>query len=421
MPPNVWAWRERLCTSGYRRAEFRTIVLAGSSRFILTTWKSSSPPFVRREPGNPMSVLRRTDRRNEWWVDFRYRRKRIRKRSPVQTKRGAEQYERQLRKEFAEDETHGRDPFSAPPPRYRDYVESWMHDYVEPRNRLSGRIEKQSYLKHHIVPAFGELRLNEITTLGVNEFVNGMLNRGLAPKTINNILTTLRCSLRFAVEWGLLDRLPMIRQLAVSEKPFRYLDSDQVCKLIDAARPGFWRSFITLLAFTGLRFGEAAGLHWEDVVLDSNQPQMTIWRAAVRGVIAQTKTGRLRVIPLVEKVVEALDMLPHTNELVFPRTNGNPMRPEITLDVLHRTCDRAGVPRIGWHGLRHSFASTMCQRGVPIRDVQELLGHTTIMMTSRYTHTSPKNLQGWLRHSFANEQHDKNGHQVATTATSCTA
>jgi site-specific recombinase XerD len=140
----------------------------------------------------------------------------------------------------------------------------------------------------------------------------------------------------------------------------------------------------------------------------------------VRGVLAQTKTGRLRVIPLVDKVVKALEALPRTNDLVFPRRNGNPMRPEITLDVLHRTCDRAGVPRIGWHGLRHSFASTMCQRGVPIRDVQELLGHTTIMMTSRYTHTSPKNLQGWLQYSFANEPHDKIGHQVVTTAAACT-
>src|ERR1039457_1234458 len=115
MPPNVSVLRERPCTSGCRPVESHTIALAGSSRFILTTWKSSSPLFARREPGNPMAAQRRIDRHNEWWIDFRYRRKRIRKRSPVQTKRGAEQYERQLRQEFSDDEAHGKNPFAEPP------------------------------------------------------------------------------------------------------------------------------------------------------------------------------------------------------------------------------------------------------------------------------------------------------------------
>ena len=292
-----------------------------------------------------------------------------------------------------------------------------MRDYVECHNRASGRIEKASYLKHHLIPAFGNLMLNEITSLRVDEFVRQKVTQGLSPKTINNILTTLRCSLRLAIEWRLLNQLPTIRQLRVAERPYRYLNSDEVRRLINATQPGFWKAFMTLLAFTGLRFGEAAGLHWEDVVLDRRQPQITVWRASARGVISQTKTGRLRVIPLVNEVVDALVALPRMNQLVFPNSKGNPMRPEITLDVLHRACARSGVSRIGWHGLRHSFASTMCQRGVPIRDVQELLGHTTIVMTSRYTHTSPQNLQKWMQHSFADAQHEQDGHQVVTRAT----
>jgi site-specific recombinase XerD len=56
---------------------------------------------------------------------------------------------------------------------------------------------------------------------------------------------------------------------------------------------------------------------------------------------------------------------------------------------LWRACERAGLRRIGWHVLRHTFASHLVMRGAPLKAVQELLGHATIEMTMRYAHLSP--------------------------------
>lgn len=348
-------------------------------------------------------------------MDFRYRRRRIRKRSPVQTKRGTEQFERQLRQEYAEDENHGKNPF-VEPPRFSEYAERWMQEYVRAYNRPSGQTEKTWALRHHLLPAFGERRLDEIGPEAVDAFARRLVG-DLAPKTVNNILAVLRTALHTAEEWGLLRRAPRIRQLRVPEQAIRFLNFGEITRLVDATPNPFWRVFTLTLASTGLRFGEAAALHWEDVLLDDEFPRIVVRQAAARGVISQTKTGRIRVIPLSSAVVESLAQFPRTEALVFPKRSGGVMKSSSHLDVLHRACDRAGVKRIGWHGLRHSYATLLCERGVPLRDVQELLGHTTITMTSRYAHSRPENLRHWVNRCFGDHKSPvagRNGHQVDT-------
>lgn len=76
-------------------------------------------------------------------------------------------------------------------------------------------------------------------------------------------------------------------------------------------------------------------------------------------------------------------------ELVFPGPAGRMLHSNETKHPLWRACRRAGLLSIGWHVLRHSFASHLVMRGAPIRGAQELLGHSTIEMTMRYAHLSP--------------------------------
>jgi hypothetical protein len=76
-----------------------------------------------------MTAIRRADRDGEWWVDFRWKGRRIRCKALVQSKRGAEQFERDLRRRFSEDEDHGMDPFAGPPPKFADFSERWMREY----------------------------------------------------------------------------------------------------------------------------------------------------------------------------------------------------------------------------------------------------------------------------------------------------
>lgn len=343
-----------------------------------------------------MATLQRADRRNEWWVDFRWRGRRIRKRAPLQSKRGAVAFEQQLRTEFVDDEAHGVDPFAGPRPTLAEFSTRWMNEYVAAYNRPSSAREKRSYLANHLLPAFGHFRLDEIDTRSIDRFVVATRER-VSPKTLNNILATLRRCLRVAVEWRLLRQAPLIRGVRVVQRPIAFLKEDELTAIIAAAPTERWRVFFVVVADTGMRFGEAAALRWLDVDL-GQCPSVHISRGAARGVIGPTKTGSTRTVPLTRRAAAALLTLRIGEGLIFPQDNGGVLRPEWTLNILHRACARAKVTRIGWHGLRHTYATRLCQRGVPLRNVQALLGHTTIIMTSRYAHEG--DLAAWVSHAL---------------------
>ncbi|MSP59835.1 MAG: hypothetical protein EXR72_05745, partial [Myxococcales bacterium] len=102
-------------------------------------------------------------------------------------------------------------------------------------------------------------------------------------------------------------------------------------------------------------------------------------------------------------------------ELVFSDDGGKMLKKGYCRWPMWRACKRAGLRRIGWHVLRHTFASHLAMRGVPLKAVQDLLGHATIEMTMRYAHLAP------VVHRVAVEQLDRPtpegfGHQVGTKA-----
>lgn len=163
---------------------------------------------------------------------------------------------------------------------------------------------------------------------------------------------------------------------------------------------------------TGVRFGEAAGVTWDDLELDTNQPIVHIRRSVVLRHVGPTKTGRPRDIPLTPAVVAALRTLERHSAYVFSLRDGDFIVPTTTLSYLHRICRRAAISPISWHGLRHTFATELTSRGVPLRIVQELLGHTTIHMTCRYAHVAPSTMHAAI--AVLDHPGDRFGHQVDT-------
>jgi integrase len=193
--------------------------------------------------------------------------------------------------------------------------------------------------------------------------------------------------LTIAVEWEVIERAPAVKWLDVPEPEFDFLTFDEAERLIAGADDG-WRAMITVALRTGLRQGELLALRWEDVDLVAGR--LMVRRAVARGVIGTPKSGKSREVPLSKAAIQALKGHRHLRgELVFCDPDGKMLAPSACVWPLWRACKRAGIRRIRWHALRHTFASHLAMRGVPLKAIQELLGHATMDMTMRYAHLVP--------------------------------
>lgn len=337
-------------------------------------------------------MVARRNNRGRWSADFWYqhpdgRRMRIRRTSPVQTKRGTEDYERQLRNELLE----GRfgQPEEEPPapvPTFAVFSEEFMTVYASTRNKESEVRSKESILKIHLRPAFGDLRLDEIDRRRIDGFVAAQLGGGLSPKSVNNQLAVLSKTLRVAEEWGVIDAAPRVRQLKTTTPEYDFLTFDEAARLVDAVEPSFVTMVLVALK-TGLRQGELLELKWNDADLVAKK--LRVSRRVYKGVVGTPKGGKSRIVPLTQSVVEALKAHRHLKgPHVFCGNDGQRLTANMCRRPLRRACQNAGLRQVGWHVLRHTFASHLAMRGVPMKVIQEYLGHAAIQTTMRYAHLS---------------------------------
>ena len=136
------------------------------------------------------------------------------------------------------------------------------------------------------------------------------------------------------------------------------------------------------------RMGELLGLRWQDVDLQAGR--LHVRQNVSRGRLTTPKNHRPREIPLGDDARQALHQHRHLRgAYVFCAADGERLTRSECKWPLYRACRRAGLRRIGWHDLRHTFASHLVMRGVALKAVQELLGHGSMEMTMRYAHLSP--------------------------------
>ncbi len=259
--------------------------------------------------------------------------------------------------------------------------------YARANNKPSEVASKRNVLKRHLVPTFGKLRLDEIGEREIERFKTKQLDLKLSKKTVNNHLSCLRRMLVMARRFKLITVLPEIIWMKAPKSEFDFLSFEEAERLT-AAADGEWKTMLLVALRTGLRHGELLGLRWEDVDLVAGK--LLVRQSIVLGIVGTPKSGRSREVALSEQAVAALKGHRHLRgELVFCKMDGRALARSECKWPLWRAAQRAGLRRIGWHVLRHTFASHLTMRGVPLKAVQELLGHATIEMTMRYAHLSP--------------------------------
>ena len=316
------------------------------------------------------------------------RHERVRKLSPVNNKRGAEAYERELREQLVGAERKAlecREPTKVP--TIEEFAEEFLSNYVKTNNKVGELFTKRGLINNHIIPAFGQRRLHDVKVRDVEAFKAAKLLGGFQPKSINNQLGVLRKMLRTAVDWELISVVPVIKPLRTKHPSFKFLTFDEVRLLLNAVEDE-WRAMLVFALNTGLRLGELIALKWDHVNLQTKR--LLVQENDWRGITGTPKGHRTRDIPLNKRVMEILLVHPKRGPLIFCQKDGTRLTYWNCHGPLARACEAAGVTKVQWHALRHTFASHLTIKGVPLKAVQELLGHASLEMTMRYAHLTPQ-------------------------------
>ena len=338
-----------------------------------------------------MAVRRRTDRGNTWWVDFTYkhadgRRERIRRQSPVNTKAGAENYERQLRARMMDAGTL-RDTSMTLNELFKEFMQVKTAECKE-----STIIKRRCDYEAHIKGALGDTQVAQIDTRAVARFT-AKLSSEVAPRTVQGVLSTLSVMLTTAKKWGIINSTPEFHPPKIHQKEPEFLSFEDADKLLEAAQ-GMTKTAIALGLKAGLRVGEIFGLRWSDVDFRKKELHIRQQLSFATEKFTSPKSNKARVVPIPDSLVSILHSTPRMlgSDLVV-YSGGNPASRYTVKRWFACAYEAAGFHRnegAGWHILRHTYASHLVMRGVPLKVVQELLGHATIAMTMRYAHLSPE-------------------------------
>ncbi len=264
----------------------------------------------------------------------------------------------------------------------------WDNHYfneIKRTNKPSTFRDKVCKWERIIKPTFGHLSLQSITRAIVEQHIRNRLASGKAPATVNRDLALLKRMLNVAVSLGLLETNPLIAIKPLRERnedKWKFLNKEDVEKIKKALSPHYHDLFL-FLVYTGMRMGATLAIRWQDVDL-------------TRGVIFKraysAKSGKNESIPMHSVVKSILQsryerFSPKPDDRIFVHSHSNFAK------ALKRALNKAGLPHIRIHDLRHTFASWLVQNGVPLKTVQELLDHKDIKTTMRYAHLSPEHLR----------------------------
>ncbi len=269
----------------------------------------------------------------------------------------------------------------------------------------------------HLLPSLGDRQLSAIATENVQQLKAGLAAR--APKTVNNVLTVLNTMLKKAVEWGVIDHMPcLVRLLPVPPPSPTFHDFEDFERLVEGARKRDLAAYLVVLlgGEAGLRRGEITALEWGDV--DLKKRQLCVKRSVWKGHTEMPKGGRLRYVPLTQRLTAALQASRHLRgPLVFCDREGTPLNEKIIADHVDHAARATKLKHRGVHVLRHTFCSHLAMRGAPARAIQELAGHADLRTTQRYMHLSPAALDAAIRLLDAPTTVASCGNIVATRST----
>ena len=287
------------------------------------------------------------------------------------------------------------------------WLDIWMENYAKLQVRASSYKTYQGFIDNHIKPALGDMLLKKLAAMDLQRLYKHLLEsgrvecteprskpKGLSVKTVRNINQMISSALNCAVEQRLIPANPTKGCVLpkLERKEMKILPPESLGTFFEEARrSGVFELYYIDLA-TGLRRGELLGLKWNDIDLDKGiiHVRRQVLRQNGKVVEAPLKTkNSYRNIAVGADTVKVLKGMEQKDEYVFPSPYGGPMSPDSVLHMLQRVLKRAGLERIRFHDLRHTFSVLALQNGVDVKTLSAMLGHYSAGFTlDTYAHVT---------------------------------
>jgi integrase len=309
------------------------------------------------------------------------------------------------------------------PPAELPTLEAVARDWFATKagHRVSSQAGWQVHIENHILPVLGRRRIDQIGVSDVDAFRDARRAAGLAPQTVNKLLTTLAAIFVFAERREWVTRNPAAVaarcRLHAGEvsmdapededdteavNPQDVLSPDEAGSAIGVAPEGFDKMYVLMAVLTGARVGEQTALTWPDINFATGRLSIrrSISWAKLRG---QTETKPRFYEPKTPAGKRTIDMEPELIaalkrwklacpkgplNLVFPNLDGSPRhRTTIAYGTLRPALKGAGLRQVTLHSLRHTCASALILNGADVLEVAKFLGHSNPTITmSVYAH-----------------------------------
>lgn len=275
-----------------------------------------------------------------------------------------------------------------PRTRLSDYAVSWLERRAANPDVKRSVIRKYGYGIGHVMPVLGDIYLDSLSPSDVAAYIAGRVAEA-GPKggnTVLNELRMLRTMARDSMAEGYAarywcDRVKPPRVIGYTRDWPNLLTGPQFTALVDHV-PRQWRGLVLFMATTGLRWGEASALHWEDVDLRAGEAVIRWGNDRGTRITVKTK-GSNRIVPVLPEVA-ALWGAPRASGLVFPSRRGTLHKGTPLKKVLDKACPAAGVPRVTAHGLRRTF-NNLARQETSREVLKSITGHTTDAMVEHYS------------------------------------
>ena len=262
---------------------------------------------------------------------------------------------------------------------FSKFAEVYLENYAKV-NKKSWK-DDQYRIDAHMNPFFGGLELQEIDPLRIEKFRAVRLKTGVSKSTTNREITIMKRMFNLAMDWNFTDRNPVMKIRLFSEKDTekeRILTDEEELRLLSAS-PIYLKPILVAALNTGMRRGEIFNLKWDQVDFSQRTIKAT-----------NTKSGKNRIIPINWLLLQELVLQKRANgkcAYVFP--NPDTKKPFIDVKKSFKdACVKAKIKDLRFHDLRHTFASRLVKAGVDLITVRDLLGHFSVRVTQRYTHSS---------------------------------